>query len=192
MALTVPWFTLSVAGLLPRRPVFASGSVHVGMCDGTATSFAPSSSVFPCWYPSTVALRLYIIWWMNNDGRSTEIQYSPHRQEQLVAFRPAIGLQPERYTSPQFINIIYVLRLDPLTCSNFSVIFVLVSQYRFFFPVCKSSLVMIIPVVPFYPNVGSSSVYRCLFCRKLIIYAALVLFLNVMLVSEWVHPCFSA
>jgi hypothetical protein len=57
-SLAVPWLRRLVAGLLPQRPGFGSGSVHVGfVVDQVALGqvFPQSTSVSPCQFHSTGA-----------------------------------------------------------------------------------------------------------------------------------------
>jgi hypothetical protein len=63
-----------MAQAVSRRPLTAEARVRArvnpcGICggqSGTGIGFSPSSSVFPCQYHSTVALRTHIIWVMCN------------------------------------------------------------------------------------------------------------------------------
>jgi hypothetical protein len=64
----VPWLRSLVAGLSPRRPGFAPGSIYVGFVVDKVTLGQVFSEFFgfPCQYHSTVALRTHIIWGMRN------------------------------------------------------------------------------------------------------------------------------
>jgi hypothetical protein len=67
----VPWLRCLVSGLSPRRPRFASGSVHVGFVVDKVTLGQVFTPVL--WFS-------YIIWGMNNrpvGGRSSETQSHP-------------------------------------------------------------------------------------------------------------------
>jgi hypothetical protein len=63
-----------MAQVVSRRPLTAEARVRAwvypcGICggqSGTGTGFSQSSSVFPCQYQSTVALKTHIIWGMRN------------------------------------------------------------------------------------------------------------------------------
>jgi hypothetical protein len=53
----VPWLKRLVAGLSPRSPGFAPGSIHVGFVVGNVAL----GQVFPCQYNSTVVLHTHIL-----------------------------------------------------------------------------------------------------------------------------------
>jgi hypothetical protein len=61
--MAMPWLRSLVAGLSPRRPVFAPGTIHVGfVVDKVALGQGFPLSI----YHSTVALQTYIIWGMRD------------------------------------------------------------------------------------------------------------------------------
>jgi hypothetical protein len=75
----MPLLRRLVAGLSPRRPAFATRSVHVGfVVDKVALGQVfLRVLVFPYQYHSTVAFHTCITWGMNNSlvsGRSSETQ----------------------------------------------------------------------------------------------------------------------
>jgi hypothetical protein len=70
--MAMPWHRSLVAGLSPRRPVFAPGTIHVGfVVDKVALGQVPPPPPeffgFPLSiYHSTVTLQTYIIWGMRD------------------------------------------------------------------------------------------------------------------------------